>query len=384
MTMETITVIGGGLAGLVAAISAAEQGARVTLHEKQATLGGRGRTNAGPYKTNRGPHALYTGSLTTWLKQRDLLPPTIPPKEGAFTMVWRGERNAFPPVFESVIRTLPLTAPSDRNYRDWATQHMGEQGAEAAIGFLSLPTYHADPGALAAAFAHERLQRAFEPDGFAYVRGGWAALIACLEMRARALGVVIETQSTITALPPGPTIVATEMSTAARLLDNPGLSWTSTRTALFDVAIGRDHVDPVAVLDLDQRVYVARYTAYDDSLAPAGEELIQCCAGIREGETLSGAIDRIHGVLDRNFATWRGRKTWSQQSPYVGTAPVDHPGTSWRDRPGIEQGAKIWLAGDHVAAPGLLAEVAFASAITAAAAAVRSVSTGGVRAEARA
>ena len=185
--MAGITVIGGGLAGLVAAISAAEQGGRVTLHEKQATLGGRGRTNAGPYKTNIGPHALYTGSLTEWLKQRDLLPPTIPPKDGAFTMVWRGERQSFPPVFESVMRALPLTAPDDRNYRDWATEHMGEPGAEAAVGFLSLPTYHANPGELSAAFAHERLQRAFQPGGFCYVRGGWTALVASLELRARRL-----------------------------------------------------------------------------------------------------------------------------------------------------------------------------------------------------
>lgn len=372
--MAGITVIGGGLAGLVAAISAAEQGGRVTLHEKQATLGGRGRTNAGPYKTNIGPHALYTGSLTEWLKQRDLLPPTIPPKDGAFTMVWRGERQSFPPVFESVMRALPLTAPDDRNYRDWATEHMGEPGAEAAVGFLSLPTYHANPGELSAAFAHERLQRAFQPGGFCYVRGGWTALVASLELRARQLGVVIETQSTVTALPPSPTIVATELPTAARILANAGLRWTSARSALFDLAVRSDDADPVAVLDLDQRVYVARYTAYDSDLAPAGEELIQCSAGIRDGETLSDAIARIHGVLDRNYPSWRVRMTWSQQSPYLGVAPVDHPGTSWRDRPAIEQGDGVWLAGDHVAAPGLLAEVAFASAITAAAAAVRSSS----------
>ena len=107
MTTNKLTVIGGGLAGLVTAISAAEQGAQVTLHEKQAVLGGRGRTDAGPYKANVGPHALYTGLITTWLAQRDLLPPTIPPREGAFLMVWQGERQAFPPVFESVMKALP-------------------------------------------------------------------------------------------------------------------------------------------------------------------------------------------------------------------------------------------------------------------------------------
>lgn len=369
--MQDVTVIGGGIAGLTAAIVAAEQGAHVTLHEKQATLGGRGRTKSGPYKTNIGPHALYTGSFTAWLEQHDLLPATTAPKEGAFTMVWLGDRSPLPPVFEAVMPALSMPAPGDRTYRDWAPEHMGEPGAEAAISFLSLPTYHADPGELSAAFAHERLQRVFQANGFCYVLGGWAALIASLETRARELGVAIETESTINALPPGPTVVATELQAAARLLNKPELHWASARTALFDVALRSDSADPAAVLDLDHRVYVARYTAYDEDLAPEGEQLIQCSAGIRDGETLASSIGRIHGVLDHNFAAWRDRTTWSQKSPYVGTAPVDLPGTSWQDRPAITQGENVWLAGDHVAAPGVLAEVAFASASTAAAAAVR-------------
>src|SRR5690606_23271132 len=56
-----ITVIGGGFAGLTAAITAAEAGAEVTVHEAHHTLGGRARTAEGPYRTNEGPHALYRG-----------------------------------------------------------------------------------------------------------------------------------------------------------------------------------------------------------------------------------------------------------------------------------------------------------------------------------
>lgn len=49
------------------------------------------------------------------------------------------------------------------------------------------------------------------------------------------------------------------------------------------------------------------------------------------------------------------------------TGAVDLPGTTWRDRPAIDRGNGIFLAGDQVAAPGLLSEVAFASASRAAA-----------------
>ncbi len=44
---------------------------------------------------------------------------------------------------------------------------------------------------------------------------------------------------------------------------------------------------------------------------------------------------------------------------------LDMPGTSWRDRPAVDRGDGVFLAGDMVAAPGLLAEVAWASAIEA-------------------
>jgi hypothetical protein len=44
---------------------------------------------------------------------------------------------------------------------------------------------------------------------------------------------------------------------------------------------------------------------------------------------------------------------------------VDLPGTTWLDRPAIDRGYGVWLTGDQVAAPGLLCEVSFHSAIEA-------------------
>ncbi len=47
------------------------------------------------------------------------------------------------------------------------------------------------------------------------------------------------------------------------------------------------------------------------------------------------------------------------------SGPLDYPGTSWRDRPAIDRGDDVYLAGDMVAAPGLLSEVSWASALEA-------------------
>ena len=54
-----ITIVGAGIAGLVAAIACAEEGAKVRLLEAHEQLGGRARSTDGPYKANLGPHAIY-------------------------------------------------------------------------------------------------------------------------------------------------------------------------------------------------------------------------------------------------------------------------------------------------------------------------------------
>jgi hypothetical protein len=45
---------------------------------------------------------------------------------------------------------------------------------------------------------------------------------------------------------------------------------------------------------------------------------------------------------------------------------LDPPGTTWRDRPAVHRDDGVFLAGDMVAAPGLLSEVAWASGVEAA------------------
>lgn len=44
---------------------------------------------------------------------------------------------------------------------------------------------------------------------------------------------------------------------------------------------------------------------------------------------------------------------------------LDLPGTTWRDRPAGDRGDGVFLVGDMVAAPGLLGEVSFNSAVAA-------------------
>ncbi|KUN21160.1 FAD-dependent oxidoreductase [Streptomyces antibioticus] len=371
--MHRITVIGGGLAGLTAAITAAEAGAKVTVHEAHHTLGGRARTAEGPYRTNEGPHALYNGGPHwAWLKQRDLIGPLapIPPLEAArLRLRHKGVLRRTPPfAMLKLLRPGLPPAPVDTDFLTWATGIAGEEGARGAAHYSAVALFHHDPGALSAAFVQERLRRATKlPPEAHYPVGGWATVVDRMAARAWNLGVRMETLSRVDSLPTDtPVVVATSLDAARRLLADPTLTWTSGRTALIDLAVRTRRGDAFAVSDLDSPGWIERFTAQDRTLAPAGEQLIQGQIPVAPHESKADGVARAETLLDLAFGGWRDRVTWRSEALANGrTGAVDLPGTSWRDRPAIDRGDGVYLAGDQVAAPGVLSEVSFNSALTA-------------------
>src|SRR5947209_1241551 len=107
MDTKEITVVGGGLAGLVAAISCAEVGASVRLVEAHRMLGGRARTSTGPFRANLGPHVLYDdGPLWTWLTERGLAGDEPRSPMHGLRFRFRGALRRTPPA--SLLKTLKL------------------------------------------------------------------------------------------------------------------------------------------------------------------------------------------------------------------------------------------------------------------------------------
>ncbi|MGW3315204.1 NAD(P)-binding protein [Streptomyces fungicidicus] len=371
--MHRITVIGGGFAGLTAAITAAEEGAKVTVHEAHHTLGGRARTAEGAYRTNEGPHALYNGGPHwTWLRQRGLIGPLapLPPLEAArLRLRHRGALRRTPPfAMLKLLRRGVARAPVGTDFLSWATGIAGEEGARAAAHYAAVALFHHDPGSLSAAFVQERLRRATRlPPEAHYPRGGWGALIDRMAARAWNLGVRMETLSRVDIVPTGgPVVVATSLDSARRLLGDTSLTWPSGRTVLVDLALRTRRGDAFAVSDLDAPGWLERFTAQDRTLAPAGEQLIQGQIPIAPGESRADGAARAEELLDLAFPGWRERVTWRRDAVANGrTGAVDLPGTSWRDRPAVDRGDGVYLAGDQVAAPGVLSEVSFNSALTA-------------------
>ncbi|HEU4702676.1 MAG TPA: NAD(P)-binding protein [Conexibacter sp.] len=374
--MTQITVVGGGIAGLVASIACAEGGASVRLLEAHGRLGGRGRATEPPFVANFGPHVLYAnGTLWSFLRERELLPPVARPPLGGVFFRASGRRRRIPPLaFTRAVLKLwrVREAPDDVSFRAWVEERCGDEAAELLARACGVFAFHHDPGELAASFCWERFRQAFLdlPPRARYVRGGWSALIAVLERGARERGVAIETSTRVAELPQdGPAIVATELRDAAALLGDEALAWPSGRTVALDLGLTGTRRTPFVVWDLDEAGWMETYSIPDPSLAPAGHALVQAQMPLRPGETADDGERRLEVLLDAAVGggDWRERVAFRRRQLLDGrSGALDPVGTSWRDRPAIERGDGVFLCGDGVAAPGLLSDPAVTSALEAA------------------
>jgi phytoene dehydrogenase-like protein len=359
-----LTIVGAGLTGLTAGIEAAERGWRVVVAEAHSQPGGRARSLAAPYRANAGPHAIYAdGPWWAWLERRRLTPPIVEaPRDGNLVRAG-GRLGPWPAELSEAIAALPDDAPAEESFRSWLLRYIGASAAEAIVGLIFIATYDHDPGRLSAAFARERLRRVLS-GGARYVIGGWSTVVGLLAERAASIGVQIRAGTRVPALPTGPTILATSLSAARQLTGDRSLAWPSARVATFDLGVQAD-VYPgwFRLMDLDDRIYAARYSAADSTLAPPGHELIQIAVACSPRERKADAERRVHRLLSQSWPGWRAAVRWQRSSVRTHcTGAIDMPGTTWRDRPAISRGGTLAIATDQSAAPGLLAEAGIAAA----------------------
>jgi phytoene dehydrogenase-like protein len=352
--MLEVTVVGGGLAGLIAATECAEAGVPVRLLEARGRLGGRATTNPGEW------HAPYRR----------------PPLHG-IRIRWQGEVRMTPPTaLLRAARVIGDEAPVDVDLRAWLTERVDERAAAAVSGAAGVLTFDHDPGRLSAEFVRSRVRRILlkTPPVARYVVGGWGQVVERLATHARTVGVRIETNAKVDELPDGPVIVAVEPAAARRLLGDEELHANGPRTVLLDLGLVARRGDPYLIVDLDEAAFVDRFTAVDKTLAPPRHSLVQAMVGLRPGESLEDGVGRIEAILDAGYRAWRDREVWRRRAVVSeASGALDLPGFTWRDRPAIQQHEQLWLAGDWVAAPGHLSEVSCTSAVEAARAARHAV-----------
>ncbi|CAO0828077.1 FAD-dependent oxidoreductase OS=Streptomyces microflavus OX=1919 GN=Smic_44380 PE=4 SV=1 [Streptomyces microflavus] len=134
--------------------------------------------------------------------------------------------------------------------------------------------------------------------------------------------------------------------------------------------------DAFVVSDLDAPGWLERFSRPGPRSRPGRGAAAPGPLPDRPRRAQGGGDRRAEELLDLGFPGWRERTTWRSEALADGrTGAVDRPGTTWRDRPSVVRGDENLLAGDQVAAPGLLSEVSFTSGIEAALLAVKASRT---------
>ncbi len=207
-----VVVVGGGMAGLIAALYAARDGATVTVLEGAQQFGGRAQTvREGGYAVNMGAHALYkNGAAKQALDDLGIsVSGGTPPLEGQSAT--RGGRSHLLPVsLTSFWRTglftladrwattrfyarLPKMNPAD--YKGQTLEGMLQAllpapGARAYMhAVMRLSTYSNAPNLMCAGAAIEQLQMAL--GGVLYLDGGWQQMVDALVYEAKCEGITL-------------------------------------------------------------------------------------------------------------------------------------------------------------------------------------------------
>ncbi|MGH6979941.1 MAG: FAD-dependent oxidoreductase, partial [Stellaceae bacterium] len=210
-----VIVVGGGIAGLIAALEAARAGASVELHESHGSVGGRaGTRSVAGFRFNQGAHAFYLkGAFGQALDRLQVnVTGAAPNFQSALAVV--GERMELIPFSPTAIartgllddRERQAMASSIRALLGDVAPEPGESVARfldriGAVGtvravleaLVRLTTYCHAPERFDAVAAVRQVQLGFK--GVIYVDNGWSALVDALCRAAGAAGVDIRTAS---------------------------------------------------------------------------------------------------------------------------------------------------------------------------------------------
>ncbi|WP_043484481.1 phytoene desaturase family protein [Geothrix fermentans] len=402
-----VIVIGGGLAGLMAAVTAARAGRSTLLLERGEAFGGHAQTQDWKgFQLNLGGHALYKGPGYALLRELDLLPEGAEPKprgrtlrEGRLDLLpagplsmlatgllgWR-EKGAFLSLMAGLPR-VDLQEAAGLTCRQWLERHVSDPRLRQLLGaLLRTNAYEGDLSRLRASTPLRRLLDSQK--GVFYIHGGWARLVARLAGAAEAAGAVLkrgqaaagletlggghrvrmgsgetfEASEVILALPPAETLKLLPTPAAARLRAVLGDPRPVTVSCL-DLCLSRlpDHSVNLG-LGIDEPVFMVVQSEVA-RLAPEGAALVHLVRYHegRPGEEPAAMRAHMEAFMDRLQPGWREVLLHARFLPSIQAASVlDEPG---RQRPVSEDlGAPgLHLAGDWVGEVGWLADVSLVS-----------------------
>lgn len=423
MEHDDVVVIGGGIAGLVAATTAARAGATVRLLDARLAPGGRARSHeqAG-FVCNEGPHALYRGgeaqavfdrlgltlsggdpnkgAIAHGLRADDSLVPLPAAPVALLRSRWLGVRAkvAIGRLLGGIGRVDPAPL-AGISIGAWLDDRISEPDARLLAGaVLRVTTYVDDAETLSADAAVLQISRALGR-GVRYLDGGWGSIVEGLLAAARAAGVTVELGTSAEAVAPrgaedggrwtvstpaglrsasavvlaagGPTLASSIAGAAAPVLHRWAEAAVPLTASHLDVGLPGTWKAPTVVLGLGRPLYLSVHGPVAAGLAPDGSTLVSVMRYHRAGETPDPAHDRaeLESLLERLRPGWRddatvirfgARRVVSHDRPMPSRGGlVGRPGVEVAEAPGL------FVAGDWVGPHGVLADAAAASGETA-------------------
>lgn len=405
MSDRHVIVIGGGLAGLVAAVELARRRIAVTVFEGSGRLGGRARSTVRDGRVrNLGPHALHTrGPGTAILDDLGIDLPGRQPASHRARLLVDGRIVApldrhLGGVTSAVVSLVRMhraarSADPDGSVADWLSCLASDAAARRLLGpIVRLATY-ADADEEQAA---DVLTEALRAGRVRYLDGGWDALVQRLHRAADAAGASVvlgapvasvrrehawivttrdgvrrEATDVIVATG-GPATAAALVAddTAADTLQHWADRAVAGRMASLDVALARRPAGPTLVLGVDEPLYLS-VPSDRSRIAPPGGAVVQAARFLPlGGHAPDGTRDDLESLLDRVLDGWRDLLVHAR---YLPDLTVTHDGGlatagGRRARPGpaVPGVAGLYVAGDWVGTQGTLAQASIASGAAAA------------------
>lgn len=403
-------VVGGGLAGLVAATTAARAGQRVVLLDPRP-LGGRARCDQrGDYTFNRGPRALYLGGAATPILEAlgvDTSAGGTPPVSGArgrldgvlhllpqgpgsllrTSMLRPGEKLRFARLLAGLPR-VEAAALAGTSFGDFlGDQRLSPTAADVVRMIARVATYTADPDQVDAEAVVTNVQLALG-EGVRYLDGGFQSLVDDLQRASQIAGVEVrpigaasvrgaggpDTPASVTTTDGSVThaaavvVAAGSPNSAAGLLGAPvvGADRLTAPVTIASLELGlRKPPRHTVVFGVGEPLYLSTHCP-PARLAPEGHAVVHVMRNHHSNEALNPEEQRAWlraaatqaGVTDDDVVEER----FLAEMVVSGGLPTA-AGGGLAGRPTVTDPARpgVLLAGDWVGGEGLLADAAVAS-----------------------